>query len=418
MQRMLRATLLTVALCAAPAWAAAPAQGKPDAGSVTEPEVLSGAEQAVAEASVGLRASMPPALRQRSVLGLQRWQWLGMPVLLLASWLLALALGGLTLLTFKRLVRRTRTTIDDAILERMVGPTRLLWLGLLGSLGVHLLALPAGADLWGGRLFGVLLSLGFFWGLSRAITTWSHRYLRSEHAAARPESKALVKLTSRVTQLAVLALAVLAVLSALGFSVTSVLAGLGIGGLALALGAQKTLENLFGGFALALDQPFREGDFVKVDDFVGTVENIGLRSTRIRTLDRTVVSVPNSKLADQRLETFAARDRYRLWTKLGLVYEATEAQVRQVRDGVEQVLRAHPKIWPDAVSVRFVEFADSSLDIEVMCWFLVKDYDEYKLVQEEVLLAFMRVIADAKTSMAYPTQTLYTAPVPGTAPRA
>ena len=232
------------------------------------------------------------------------------------------------------------------------------------------------------------------------------RYLNSEHAAARPGSKALVSLTSRVARLMVLALAVLAIFSGLGFSVTSVLAGLGIGGLALALGAQKTLENLFGAFALALDQPIREGDFVKVDNFTGTVETIGLRSTRIRTLDRTLISVPNSKLADQRLETFAARDRFRLAAVLHLAYGTSQDQLREVRDGFERVLRAQPKIWPDGISVRFIAFTDAALDIEVGCWFATADYDEFALVREAVLLEFMGVVEAAKASFAYPSRTM------------
>jgi MscS family membrane protein len=203
------------------------------------------------------------------------------------------------------------------------------------------------------------------------------------------------------------AFASLAILSELGVSVTSALAGLGIGGIALALGAQKTLEHLLGAFAIAIDQPIREGDFVKIEDFVGTVEAIGLRSTRVRTLDRTIISVPNGKLADMRLETFAARDRFRLATTIGLTYGTTAAQVRQVRDGLEQVLRQHPQIWPDVVSVRFGAFADYSLNVDVVCWFLVKDFEEFKRVREEVLLSFMEVVEKAGCSFAFPTQTVH-----------
>jgi len=152
-----------------------------------------------------------------------------------------------------------------------------------------------------------------------------------------------------MSKVAVLILAVIALLSAWGYSVASLLAGLGIGGLAVALAAQKTVENLFGAFSIGVDQPFREGDFVKVEDFVGTVEVIGLRSTKIRTLDRTLITLPNGKLSDMRLESFAARDRIRLACSLGLVYETTTAQMRQVLAELEKRLRAHPKIWPDAV---------------------------------------------------------------------
>jgi len=201
-----------------------------------------------------------------------------------------------------------------------------------------------------------------------------------------------------------------AALSELGYPVASLLAGLGLGGLAFALAAQKTVENLFGALSIGLDQPIREGDFVKVEEMVGTVEAIGLRSTRIRTLDRTLVSIPNGRLADMRLETFAARDRIRLACELGLVYETTEGQMREVLAGLEAVLRAHPLIWPDAVVVRFKQFGAFSLDIEIMAWFRTSDWGQFQGIRQEVLLQFMGVVQAAGTSMAFPTQTLHLTP--------
>jgi MscS family membrane protein len=282
-----------------------------------------------------------------------------------------------------------------------------MWFSLLGELGLYALALPDGAHGGLTRVFRVLLALGLFWAASRALTTWSNRYLSSERAVAHPGSRALVNLFGRVAQMAVIAFATLATLSELGFSVTSVLAGLGIGGIALALGAQKTLENVFGAFAIAVDQPFREGDFVKVEDVMGTVEAIGLRSTRIRTLNRTVVSVPNGKLADLRVETFAARDRFRLHTTLSLTYGTTAAQLKEVREGVERVLRAHPKLWPDSVTVRFAEFAEWSLNLDVQCWFVVEDFEAFRAVREEVLLGILEVVEQAGSRFAFPTSTVH-----------
>jgi MscS family membrane protein len=183
-----------------------------------------------------------------------------------------------------------------------------------------------------------------------------------------PGSRALIPLARRAGKAVVSVAAVILFLSALGYPVTSLIAGLGLGGLAFALASQKTVENLFGAFSLGIDQPFREGDFVRIEELVGTVESLGLRSTKIRTLDRTLVSYPNGKLAEMRLETYSARDRLRLACTVGLVYETTEAQMRDVLANLERALREHPKIWPDTVVVRFKELAASSLDIEVMAW--------------------------------------------------
>jgi MscS family membrane protein len=148
---------------------------------------------------------------------------------------------------------------------------------------------------------------------------------------------------------------------------------------------------------------------VRIEDFVGTVESIGLRSTRVRTLDRTLISIPNGKLAEMRLESFTARDRIRLACQVGLVYGTTAEQMRAVLEGLEQRLRQHPKIWPDAVVVRFGELGATSLNIEVMAWFLTSDYGEFQGIRQEILLQFMEVVERAGTAFAFPTQTVHLA---------
>jgi MscS family membrane protein len=220
-------------------------------------------------------------------------------------------------------------------------------------------------------------------------------------------ARSLLSIGSNILRGVIVGLGVLAIIAAVGYPVGTVLAGLGIGGLALAFGAQKTVENVFGSIALATDQPFRIGDFVKVEDFVGTVEDIGLRSTRIRTLDRTVISIPNGKVADQRLESFQLRDRMRLATTVSVTYGTTRSQMETILAGLEHALRSHPRIWPDAVVVKFKELAASSLDIEIMAWFAVPTWGDFQQCRQEVLLEFMRVVEDAGSSFAFPTRTVH-----------
>ena len=167
----------------------------------------------------------------------------------------------------------------------------------------------------------------------------------------------------------------------------SILAGLGVGGLAVALAAQKTVENLFGAFSIGADQPFREGDLVRVDDFVGTVEQIGLRSTKFRTADRTLISIPNGKLADMKLETLAVRDRLRFAFIVGLARSTSAQQLRQVLEGFESLLKSHPKLWQNTASVRFEKFGPSSLDLDVSAYFDTRDMNEFQLIRQELLAA-------------------------------
>jgi MscS family membrane protein len=306
-----------------------------------------------------------------------------------------------------RATSRTSTAWDDAVFARLGAPfTAACTLATTGALLPWLgLYQPAAVASYRGLRAGFLVV--FFWALWRLVDVARQVITNTRWARTAASSRSLVPLGSRVAKVVVGAFATVAVLSLLGYPVASLVAGLGLGGLALALAAQKTVENMFGAFSLGVDQPFREGDFVRIEDFVGTVEAIGLRSTRFRTLDRTIVSLPNGKLADMRLESFTARDRMRLATVISLVRGTTAAQMREVLAGLERVLRAHPKIWPDAVVVRLSGIAASSLDIEVMAWFETPEWSEFQLIRQEILLQFMEVVERSGTSFAFPTQTIH-----------
>jgi MscS family membrane protein len=350
---------------------------------------------------------LPETLLRPGPFEILRWQWLALPLLLAAAALVAALLARLAQAIVVRVVARTHTHWDDAVVERLHTPfTAALTIAIAWAL-LPLLDLYAPAYAGVQRVARVALFVVFFWSLWRLVDVVRDVLGTTRWGLASPSSRALLPLAARSTKVVVIAVAAVSVLSVLGYPVGSLLAGLGIGGLAVALAAQKTVENLFGAFSIGVDQPFREGDFVKVDDFVGTVERIGLRSTRFRTLDRTLVTLPNGKLADMRLESFAVRDRLRFAAVIGLVYETTPAQMREVLAGFERVLRDEPKLWPDALTVRFSAFSASSLDIEVMAWFRTSDWSEFQLIRQEILLRFMEVVERAGTSIAFPTRTVH-----------
>jgi MscS family membrane protein len=257
--------------------------------------------------------------------------------------------------------------------------------------------------------------LTFFWTLSRAADIVGQVILASPWSVQRPEARPLLSLAVRAGKIAVLVMAIIAVLSEMGYPVASLIAGLGIGGLAFALAAQKTVENVFGSISIGMDQPMREGEFVRVEDFVGTVESIGLRSTRFRTLDRTMITIPNGKLADMRLETFAARDHIRFATTVGLVYSTRAEQMRTILADIEKLLRGHPKTWPDNVVVRFKELGTSALEIDLMCWFTTSDYAEFSGIKQDLLLEIMSIVQRNGSDFAFPTQTVHVARPPTSA---
>lgn len=357
---------------------------------------------------------VPDSLLKPGPKELLLWQWLAALVLLLPAWWGGRALGWATRKVLLRLASRTSTRWDDALLLRMRGPFALAWTLVLLRIGLPFLGLYAPAEEFAVQVLRSGAIVAFFWATLRAITVAGDVLSEAPWATANAGARSFLHFSVTFGRVFVVGMGLLAAVSALGIPVNSVLAGLGIGGIAIAFAAQKTVENFFGAISIGVDQPLRVGDFVKVGDVLGTVEDIGLRSTRIRTLDRTLVTIPNGKLADMHIETFAVRDRIRLAAILGVEYGTTAAQMREVVAGIEALLRAHPKIWPDAVVVRFVAFADSSLNIEVMAWFQTTDFNEFRDIRQELLLGFMEIVEAAGTSFAFPTRTVHlVGPPPG-----
>lgn len=192
-----------------------------------------------------------------------------------------------------------------------------------------------------------------------------------------------------------------------GVPVTPLIAGLGVGGLAIALAVRPTLENIIGGFILFADRPIRVGDFCSFGDKMGTVEDIGLRSTRLRARDRTVVTVPNADFANMQLINWANCDAMLILTTIGLRYETKPEQLRYVLTKLREMFFAHPKIQQDTLRIRFVGYGASSQDIEIRVYAMTHDWNEFYAIQEDVLLRVGEIVEESGTGFAFPSQTLY-----------
>jgi MscS family membrane protein len=220
----------------------------------------------------------------------------------------------------------------------------------------------------------------------------------------------MVRMSTQLVSMLVVFYIVIAGVQFLGIPLTPLLAGLGVGGLAVALAARPTLENFIGGVTLFADKPVRVGDPCVFNNRFGFVEEIGLRSTRIRTLDRTIVSVPNSQFAELQLENFNRRDCIRFYTVLPLRYETTPEQLRYVLAKVRELLLAHPKISntpPLPNHVRFVGPGEHSLNIEIFSFSTTADWGEFLGIREDLLLRIMDIVKEAGTGLAIPAQTTY-----------
>jgi MscS family membrane protein len=356
---------------------------------------------------VWVEDALPAWLLERRPFEIALWQWAALPALALGALGLAWLLLRLYALCAALVLRRPLR--PDGFLAAARAPALLLLAVFLFSLGERALGLAVPAEAVLAKVALVVGFLAFVWLGFRLLDRGAQR-LRADLLSSRGAAAAsLVPLGARLAKFALATLALLALAGTLGLNVTGLVAGLGVGGLAVALAGQKTVENLFGGATLLVDQPVRVGDFCRFGDRIGTVEQIGLRSTRVRTLDRTLVTVPNSEFSTLSLENYAARDRIWMRIVIGLRYETSADQLRHVMQELRQLFHDHPQVAAKPARVRFIDFGAYSLDIEVFAYLDTRDYDESLAIREDLLLSIMDVVADAGTSFAFPSQTIYRA---------
>ncbi|MFB3087487.1 MAG: mechanosensitive ion channel family protein [Acidiferrobacterales bacterium] len=343
-----------------------------------------------------------PAWMKRALLQLAVWQWIA-----LAS---VLALGAGLLWLLSRWTRQRKRATTGAW----------HWGNLVLSFGV--VAVAAGLIYFTEDQIGIsgtvqvilnnALWVVFFVATGAGVFAIGNGIAAAIIASPRikPESidAHVIRITTRIVSLLVVFYLGVVAAQSLGVPLAPLLAGLGVGGLAVALAARPTLENLIGGVTLFADKPVRVGDFCRFGDKIGTVEEIGLRSTRIRTLDRTVVSVPNSQFSELQLENFAPRDRCRFSAVLQLRYETTPAQLRYVLARIRELLAAHPKVYKGPPQrARLVGFGDYSLNVEISTYADTTDWSEFLGIREDLFLRIMDIVKDAGTGFAIPTQTTY-----------
>jgi MscS family membrane protein len=358
---------------------------------------------------------LPQALLREGPLTLWWWQWLALPIVALLSYTIGHALGVLTGVVLGAASRQTGTVWDDRLHQKVAPTFRYAWTALTARLFLPALALGPSPRAALNTLLSTALIVAFTWAAWRSVAVLRELVLSGAWAAENPSVGSLLSVGAALTRALIVVFGALIVAETFGYSVNTALAGLGIGGVALALGAQKMIENLFGSLVLGLDQPFHVNDLVTVENVTGVVESIGMRSTRIRTPERTLVTIPNGKLAAMSIESLAARDRRCLTTTLSLAPPTTGAQARRVVEGVTRVLRTHPHVWQDTILVSLSGFSPLSWDVSVIAWFETTDELEFRRCRGDVLLAFVDVVNETGTSLAWQPGPQWIAPGRSTA---
>jgi MscS family membrane protein len=340
---------------------------------------------------------LPQVLVTHEVLDTPLWRWIVLLASAVLIWYAARMVAHVIAVVCRRLL--SPRSVDP---EALLGPVR-LGLAITGFRAVLELVPPSAIV----RLYiGRGLAMGFFLAVAWAGAEVTDLIAERWRSRLDPRMKAMtysvLPLGRQVVKLLLFLVAILAVLSAWGYNTTTLLAGLGVGGLAVALAAQKTIENLFGGISVIGDRPVLVGDFCRFGNRVGNVTHIGLRSTRIRTLDRTLVSVPNSQFSAMELENFSARDKIWFHQTLGLRRDTTSNQLRQVVSAIKEMLKQNPKVEIGDIPVRFVGIGQYAFEIEVFAYVLTPDFDAFLGIQQDLLMELLRAVERAGTSLAVP----------------
>jgi MscS family membrane protein len=349
---------------------------------------------------------LPPWAVEHRFLSVPLWLWIAIVVFFLIALFISAILITLGVAAWRRARKMPRMRFREWRKEAFPF-IFLLALAIHAALISGVRGLPILYRQYYYRVITLIVLSVWCWALFRLIDYLARRLSTVFIERGQTSGNALLGLGRRVLKAIVFSIIALLALRALGFDTSPVLAGLGIGGVALALASQKTIENVFGGLSVLGDSSIRVGDFVKVGSVGGVVEDIGLRATRIRTIERSIVAIPNSQLYTANVENMAMREKILFRHTIGLRYETTADQLRYVLARSRELLYAHTKVETETGRVRLLRFGASSIDCEFWAYVLTQDYGEFLAVQEDLLLRIMDLIEQAGAGIAFPSQTMY-----------
>jgi MscS family membrane protein len=353
-----------------------------------------------------VETKLPSVLVKHEIADLPLWQWLALivaiPVVAALAWLF------LTVsLVPTRWWARRRGQQDVASWRSVPAPAWLIVGTFLHRAFTAYLGLPLLQRHYYYVIASVSLIIGANWILWQGIQWFLRRVRNRALAHGHSGTGSLMLLGERMLKAVIFVMAVLAVLGRLGFNMTTALAGLGIGGLAIGFGAQQTIANLFGGVSVLGDEVIRVGDVCRFGDRTGTVEDIGLRSTRVRTDERTLLAIPNGTVATINVENLSRRDKLLFTTNPSFHADVTADHLRLALSEIRRLLYSHPKVETKSVRVRLIDIAAGAPKTEVVCYILTRDYNEFAAVREDLLLRMMDLVSEIGTGLASPSQTLY-----------
>ncbi len=347
---------------------------------------------------------------QETFLGISLSRFAGAFLVLIAALIIKKVFAHLFVKVIFPLAARTKSRYDDLFLQSIRRPLEFLLIIIGLFIAVQILQLPTEpTDLRRGA-YGLLKGLVTFdiaWALFNLVSlleTFLSGWVSKTESTLDDH---LLPFIQKSVRAFIIFLAVIMTIQNLGYSISGLLASLGIGGLAVALAAKDTLSNIFGSFMIILDRPFHIGDWIKAGDMEGTVEEIGFRSTKIRTFAKTLITVPNNIIANLSLDNISRMPKRRIKLNVGVTYETSPEQMRRAVEAIRELLRSHPAIDQEFFLVNFTDFGASSLDILVYCFTKTTVWAEYLDARQDVCLQIMDILEAHGMAIAFPSRTVY-----------
>lgn len=339
------------------------------------------------------------------VLGNPLWQYLASLTYIVLAFYVAKFLDWLTRVWLRQFTKRTQTSLDDQLLELLNGPVKIVAFVVFLHIGLSIFHWPEQAEIWLHKGFIVILAGALTYMALRVtdvfVDIWRNRTAGPEKAL----NEQLFLVIRKGIKAFLLIIAVLVTMQNLGVNVTAAIASLSIGGLAIGLAAQDTLANLFGAVAIFADKPFRVGDRIRLDAVDGTVETIGMRSTRVRNLDGHLVTIPNKTMGNATITNVTARPNIKTEMNLGITYDTPTEKVERASAILGEVYRSHPMtadVW-----ISFNKFNDSALNLYVVHWWNGVEFKAYLAGMQQLNLEIKRRFEAEHIEFAYPTQTVH-----------
>lgn len=257
------------------------------------------------------------------------------------------------------------------------------------------------------KVFKILIILIICWGIINYLSNNLFIHIHFGENADDTMNTTALRFLANILKIVVIAFGIVMIISELGYNVNGLLTGLGVGGLAVSLAAQDAVGNLISGFIIIFDKPFKVGDLIESATVKGFVEEVTMRSTKIRTLDDSVITVPNSTLTKEAVTNISMMDKRRIKMTFGLVYSTSNETIEKIRNEIKTYIVQNKDILPEPCRIHFREFGDSALNFEVVCYTETSDMDEYLKIENELNLAIKQIVENNDTDFAFPTQTVY-----------